>query len=403
MRTVGSRWRNLAQGYERALELERSLHDSWGPQVEQVQRQQEQAGLGAWNSHRGQKVNKPRRPLSIWQQAGLGRRLRLQFPIGSSGRWVGINVYVNQILLVTALLLVFIDNSISKQISSLIIVFVFIKVLIAFARTAWRVIRSGNFQSGESWQVATEAPKPQHPKPPREEPISLDLVEQWWQHIGDDNSSKAMTAGDEGEEAFFRHLTWSLPNNHVGLRGILVRERLDVDLLVVGPTNIWVFEVKHWTGTISCHNGTWRRSKSYYAPGGALTHEEEEIRPFDHQWLREQREVEKTLRLHVRPSHLASLTAGGLVFTHPDVVLNIDESRKCRYGQPSFWERHLRVAAEREDAITQQSQLKILDALLNRAERIDSSYSQRRCCIELAEQLADDMAELAESYVTRHA
>jgi hypothetical protein len=389
MRTVKSEWRNLAQGYEKALELERSLQASWGPQVEQVLQQQRQAGLSAWNLRQGQKAHEHQRALSIWQQAMLGRRLRLQVPVGSGARQVGINVYTNQILIAVTLLLGFVDNGLM----SLFVVALFIKTWIALVRTAWHAVRSGNLSSRKPWPVAKENPRFQ-----KGEPSGLDLVEQWWQRISDDHQKKIMVAGDEGEENFFRHLTSSLPDDYVCVRCILVKERLDVDILVVGPTNVWVFEVKHWSGTISCHNGTWRRSKPYY-PG-----EEEALQSFDRQWLHEQREVEKTLRLRVQPLRLANQIDGGLVFTHPAVSFDIDESRKCAYGQPQWWGTYLEKAAnEREWTITQRSKLDILDALLDRAERIDGSYSQRRCCIELAEQLFDELTERAESYVARYA
>lgn len=92
------------------------------------------------------------------------------------------------------------------------------------------------------------------------------------------------------------------------------------------------------------------------------------------------------------------------MFTHPNVILDIDQSSECGYGPPEFWTTHLReLAAGHQEAITQQSKLRILDALLDRAERIDYRYTQRRCCIELADRLADDMTGWAKSYVARHA
>ncbi|MGH7928664.1 MAG: nuclease-related domain-containing protein, partial [Candidatus Binatia bacterium] len=283
----------------------------------------------------------------------------------------------------------------------LILLGIGIGLAIAFTPAAWSAIQFMQLQSKKPSVIAMEDPKPQ-----QEEPIRLTLIDQWWQQLSDDGARQSKATadyGDVGEEQFYRHLTRSLPDDHVGIRGVLVKQGLDVDLLVVGPTNVWVFEVKHWSGTITCRNGNWRRSKPYYAPGGVLKHEEKEIKSFDRQWICERREVEETLRRRVRPSHLADWVTGGLVFTHPNAILDIDQLNECGYGPPKFWANHLReVAAGHQESITQQSKLRVLDALLDRADRIDHRYNRRRCCIELADRLADEMTDWAKSYVARH-
>ena len=39
------------------------------------------------------------------------------------------------------------------------------------------------------------------------------------------------------------------------MRGLLVAR----NLVVVDPTGVWVYEVKHWSGEITCERGEWRR------------------------------------------------------------------------------------------------------------------------------------------------
>ncbi len=398
MKTVQSTWRNLAKGHETVREFELSLQLAWAPQVEQAQRQKYQADLDAWNSRQEQRANEHQRALSIWTQAISDQRLRLRTTADSGIRRARVVVPVSIFFLVVTVLLKAVDIDAVQ----LILLGICIGLVIAFTPAVWSVIQFAQLQSKKPSVKAMEDPRPQ-----RGEPIRLALVDQWWQQISDDGTRQSKTQadhGDVGEEQFYRHLTQSLPDDHVGIRDILVKQRLDVDLLVVGPTNIWVFEVKHWSGTITCRNGNWHRSKSYYVAGGFLRHEEQEIKSFDRQWMRERGEVEETLRRRVRPSHLADRIDGGLVFTHPNVILDIDQSRKCGYGSSKFWATHLReVAAGHQETITQQSKLRILDALLDRAEHIDYRYTQRRCCIELAERLADDMTDWAKSYVARYA
>jgi hypothetical protein len=397
MKTVESTWRNLAKGHERVRELELSLQLAWAPQVEQAQRQKYQADLDSWDSRQKQRVSEHERALSIWTQAIADQRLLLRTATGSGVRRAGIVVPASLFLLtVTALLGVVAINAMQ-----LILLGICIGSAIAFTPAAWSAFQFAQLQSRKPSAVAMEDPRPQ-----QEEPIRLALIDQWWQQISDDGtyqSKETADYGDVGEEQFYRHLTRSLPDDHVGIRGILVKKGLDVDLLVAGPTNVWVFEVKHWSGTITCRNGNWRRSKPYYAPGGVLRCEEQEIRSFDRQWMRERREVEETLRRRLHSSHLADRIAGGLAFTHPNVILDIDQSCECGCGLPESWTTYLReVAASNQETITQQSKLRVLDALLDRAEHIDYSYTQRRCCIELAERLSDDMTDWAKSYVARH-
>jgi hypothetical protein len=398
VKTVDATWRNLAKGYEKACELELSLQHTWKPQVQKAQQQKYQADLDAWNSRQEQRMSEHQRALSSWTQTVADQRLQLRTTIDAGICQARVSVPVSVLLLAVAGLLGVVDLSVVQ----LIFFGVCIGLAIAFKSAVWSAIEFVQLQVDKPLMNATDDPRPE-----QGEPIRLALVDHWWRQISDDGTyqSKAtVDHGDVGEENFFDDLKQSLPDDHVSIRNIVVKRGLDVDVLVVGPTNVWVFEVKHWSGTISCRNGNWRRFKPYYAPGGVLRHEEQEIKSFDRQWMRERREVEETLRRRVHPSHLANRIAGGLVFTHPNVTLDIDQSHECGYGPPAFWSTHLRkVAAGQQEIISQQSQLKIMDALLDRAERIDDRYAQRYCCIELAERIAFDLTEWAQAYVARHA
>lgn len=268
MKTVESTWRNLVKGHERVRELERSLQLTWASQVEQTQQRKYQADLDAWNFRKEQRANEHERALSIWTQAISGQRLRLRTATGSGIRRAGVVVPVSVFLLVVTAWLGFIAiNSVQ-----LILLGIAIGLTIALTPAAWSATQFAQLQSKKPSTMTVEGPRPQ-----QEKPIRLALIDQWWQQISDDGTHQSKATvdyGDVGEEKFYRHLTQSLPDDHVSIRGILVKQGLDVDLLVVGPTNVWVFEVKHWSGTITCRNGNWRRSKPYYAHGGVLKYEE---------------------------------------------------------------------------------------------------------------------------------
>lgn len=397
MKTVESPWRNLAKGHDKARVLELALQCVWARQVEEAQRQEYQANLDAWHSRQEQRVNDDQRALSIWMQAISDQRLRLRAATISGIRRARVVVPVSVLFLE------------AMALSGIVLIGTLPRILLGIGMGFVAAFTPAVFESMRFVELRFRKPSAQiveDPRPQPDEPIRLALVDRWWQQISDDGTyqSKAKTEhGDEGEEQFYRHLVRSLPDDHVGARGILAKRGLDVDLLVVGPTNVWVFEVKHWTGTIVCRNGSWRRSKPYYALGGVLRYDEREIKPFDHQWIREREEIEETLRRRVRPSHLADQVTGGLVFTHPNVVLGIDQSVKCGFGPSEFWATHLQeVACGNQESIALPSKLAVLDGLLDRAETIDRSYAQRRCSIELAEQLAVDWTDWAKNYVACH-
>jgi hypothetical protein len=141
----------------------------------------------------------------------------------------------------------------------------------------------------------------------------------------------ARAYGDEGEAAFVSYLAGALPEEYVAINGLLVARHLDADVILVGPTGIWVYEVKHWSSEIICQDGQWRRIKTYRQPGGRLVQEHEMLRPFDKQWLREANAVKETLRRRL-PQHpnLHEYVGGGLVFTHGGSSFSADNTCKAR-------------------------------------------------------------------------
>jgi Nuclease-related domain len=397
MKTIEPTWRNLAKGYDKVLAHETLLQAELTSKMQQAQRQKYQADMKAWESRQKQRERDHEIGLSVWNQKISDQRSHLHTMKESGIRRAPIIAPASAFVFVVAGLIG--DSGLNAI--QLIFLGIIIGTAISFAPAGWSGMILAHLQSEKPVLDTTRDPKPEI-----ERPIHLSLVDQWWQQISDNGTYRRKDHsdyGDEGETKFYRHLAQTLPNNHVGIRGILVKPRLDVDVLVVGPTNVWIFEVKHWTGTISCRNGTWRRTKTYYEPGGYPSQKEVQIKPFDRQWMSEQREVKETLRRHVRPSRLADQVTGGLVFTFPGVVLDIEQSQ-CGWGVPDYWVPHIQqAAAKQRETISQRSRLKILDALLDRAEHIDHRHNQRRCCIELADRLAHDMRTWAEGYIARHA
>jgi hypothetical protein len=49
--------------------------------------------------------------------------------------------------------------------------------------------------------------------------------------------------GDQGEESFVSCLSGALSKEYVAVRDLLVAQNLDADVIVVGPTGFWIYEV----------------------------------------------------------------------------------------------------------------------------------------------------------------
>lgn len=230
--------------------------------------------------------------------------------------------------------------------------------------------------------------------------VNLDIGRRWWQEVCRSGPLELEKEGDAGELGFLLRIRSELPDEYLGVKGLLVQKSLDADLIVVGPTGIWVFEVKHWTGTIILRDGWWRRIKHYYAQGGRLAFEERDIqRPFDGQWLRQKKAVEETLRRGVPSrSRLPSLIRGGLVFTHPEVVLDIDASCRAEYGDPEHWVNSVLRAKETLE-FSVESRLEVIDALVKWAGHVSREGAPEKSAARLADDLFESAVASARSRV----
>jgi hypothetical protein len=100
-----------------------------------------------------------------------------------------------------------------------------------------------------------------------------------------------------------------------------VARNLDADVIVASPTGVWVYEVKHWSGEITCERGQWRRVKTFREPGGRLVRELEALRPFDRQWAKEAAAVKGALRRALPDCSELPEAVGGASLYPPGVVV----------------------------------------------------------------------------------
>jgi len=236
-------------------------------------------------------------------------------------------------------------------------------------------------------------PKPQIPVKPQEPDFSSEIgpkpllanhptfsftIEaEWWQNLRIEDWSEK-NFGTIGVHILLETLERGLPDDVLAFREIPVQQGLDVDLLIIAPSGLWLFECKHLSGQVVCDNGNWYQLKEFYLPGGI---KEKKTLPFDEppdeQWLREVKNTSDTLyRRLPYLSWLVDHIHGGIVFTHESGQLQIDDSCKVKWGTPGDWLVLIRDAKPLS-GLTLEMQLKTADALIKFANRINNEWGSR--------------------------
>jgi hypothetical protein len=183
-----------------------------------------------------------------------------------------------------------------------------------------------------------------------------------------------------------------------------VARNLDADVIVAGPTGVWVYEVKHYSGEVTCERGQWRRVKTYREPGGRLVREFKVLRPFDRQRSKEASAVKDALRGLSGPADFPGAVGGGLVFTHGKVAFRADDSCRTWVGRPSSCAETLRNSPEISD-FAMEKRLRVLDVILEWSDRLHELQGEARwetsSSVELAERLYDEAVTRAVAYCSQ--
>ena len=363
MRTIDLNWHHLAPGALEAARLQETLEADWAPAIERArQRRLERA-------------------VALWCAAATGAAVGATAVLAVDGRSVAAGI----------------------------------AIALACASLAPRL---GTLHSGRSNDDTSSEDSAADPVAAmarglrvvlrkRGLPVALGVVEPWWKEVAhvvaarQSDDRPLQEYGDVGESSFVAELSRRLDDDHVALRNAMVRPRCDVDVLVVGPTGIWVFEVKHWTGTFERRNdGSWWRTRTYFAPGGVHTVERTPFRsPPDEQWIYERSAVQETIRRRVPDAReLAEEIGGGIVFSHPGANWDaIAQVAQAGYGPPAFWSEHVAASPTRPE-LTPPLILAILDAVLAWHRQLVRPSDVPRCALELANRLAAQAAARAQRY-----
>jgi hypothetical protein len=141
----------------------------------------------------------------------------------------------------------------------------------------------------------------------------------------------------------------------------------DLDVVVIGPKGFWYFEVKHWNAQFIWKRGTWEVWQLDYA---TRTLQPVTMREYpDAQWARMRDESLANLRTSrgdlLKKVPVLEKVQGGIVFSNPNVVLEIDRSAPFRYGTVEQWVATYQSAPRLKD-MTPSRALLLLEVLLKR-------------------------------------
>lgn len=223
---------------------------------------------------------------------------------------------------------------------------------------------------------AMNRPQEQHVKE-----LAVDLEQRWWESL----APKELAAGFPGSDpriAFLDLLAGALPDSH-----LTVRNLSPAQVLVLGPSGLWLFTLRDWDGTIRREDGRW---KQVWKGKKEKMHE---TGP-DDEWLEQQQEISRTLKQRLpQQTRTPDLVQGGVVFTHPGGRL--DKARihgnTASYGPAGAWATRLRRASPL-DGFTLDLQLEILDTLVPGAQ--PAKDEAERLYREAVEELRAAVAEM---------
>lgn len=231
------------------------------------------------------------------------------------------------------------------------------------------------------------------------------LEELWWKNL-EPPSKLSRNASDEGIETFLGLLEAHLPDTYIAVPEILtsIKKVTDTDVLLLGPSGIWVFEVKHWYGTIYKRKGIWWHIASKRRIDHLQESGEKKQGP-DEQWTNQVREIITTLkRRRPKVAWTTDIIKGGIVFSNPDAKLNQSniEGNSAPYGQPQNWLDRINKE-QTVKGFNLDVQFQVLEALIEYGLSIEREEIAPASAIKLADWAHQKVSQELTEHVTRWA
>lgn len=287
------------------------------------------------------------------QRTEFSRRLRV-------GIWMATILLILGILVLPGLLLI---NEIGDFRGPL---FCFSPLLILSGLTGWAIIIV-------LWIWQRDQEKPRAPQNPLKTELFYPLLPLWKEGIIGSLPKQKPHPGAIGEFHFISRLQSSVDEAYI-LYGLQQRPGEDVDVILVGPKGIWVFEVKYLKGLIRWQDGDWSQIQSNrrITSRQRLAVRKPE-QAFDLQWKRAADSVSETIKRHA-PDVVSSnpditQIKGGLVFTHPKGRYDIPPGCPFNWGVVPFWLDKYQ-SLPREETMDDYTVMNIMDVLLQRHHQV---------------------------------
>jgi hypothetical protein len=232
---------------------------------------------------------------------------------------------------------------------------------------------------------------------PKRARVAASLSERWWDSLAP-TTLAIHTRGERGEVDFLTLLARSLPDDWLAVRDLFTTRSgaADTDVLLAGPGGVWIFEVVHVKGALSRQAGAWKASEG-------RKHEIMLEHAPDEQWNQQRTEI--LALLQARLPHLdwlAGVLQGGVVFSHPKVVLdkNRIEGNTAPYGLASAWLERIHQAPV-DERLTVEVCLEVLDALIPASARQGEAAASYASSRQEAERIHAEIADQLRAYVAK--
>lgn len=379
MRIIGDGYFDILAGLEKIRELEKLFAENWGSWVEILKESIDAEDEVKYQERIAGHIKENETKKEQWREKISRNKKTLLI--------MGILIFIGVLFLILAVIgsiLLFSDlfdptiemteSMVSASLNSLIFVsFLFFLIIGASLAILMLAIQQNSLKkrgpekvwipANDNWKYSTS--------------VWTDLENTWWSKLRSSPIVTEYVHGNIGEDDLASRLAKCLPDDHYCIKKLLVGKRLDADIVIVGPSGVWILESKYISGTIRLRNGNWSREKEFFGPGGVPTQKEDAFEDFEKQWLREKRAVQKAIKEQY-PDLISTkneLIKGGLAFTHPDSKIDFDYSLNIDFRKGSHWVNM--IFDERENAILSEDQaLHIVDALLNRSKSISGDVSK---------------------------
>jgi hypothetical protein len=202
------------------------------------------------------------------------------------------------------------------------------------------------------------------PEPEQVGTLSVDLEGRWWNSLAP--KAALVVKGAKGEPDFADVLERSLPEAYLAVRHVPATQ----EVLMVGPSGVWVFQVCAWDGRLSKQGGSWHQVRPQRDRWGRKRSEETvHTTGPDDEWLRRKMEMSGILTARLaEPARSLALLQGGVAFSSPRAILekNRIQGNAAAYGPAAAWVERVRQRPSLE-AFPPEAQLEALEALMIRS------------------------------------